>query len=454
MVRNITKSVIDGSMIQYNHCQTTSIANSIVSLPSADGHQSIQFNGEMLSKHLLLIGAIGTGKTNVIHKVMKDLNYLDYQSFAMIFDTKGDFYRYYNPHKDILISTSRKYRDITNYYNIFKEIQAYSSDSVEQRSFIREIAKSFFVNRRNESQPFFTNAAQQLFANILIAFHEGMIVPDRNKQIDKDDIFNITSKKESSLSNATIWEFFQNHSDEEIAEMMTRCHFRNTESSIGDARNRQALGVFGELRSMVEDYFTDAFHLSDAYRDVSIIETVRKKNGVKIFIEYDLTKGQILGPVYSLLFDLAFKEALGRQKSEGDCYFIIDELKLLPKLTHLEDALNFGRSLGVKCICGIQNIAQIEETYHEFAAKSLLSGFMNVIVFYILDYATRKYVIDNLGENYIDIFYYSYQEKPVNIQKSGHVVEDQDILNLQRGQAVVKITGYQPFIFHFGKYDQ
>ena len=195
MVRNITKSVIDGSMIQYNHCQTTSIANSIVSLPSADGHHSIQFNGEMLSKHLLLIGAIGTGKTNVIHKVMKDLNYLDYQSFAMIFDTKGDFYRYYNPHKDILISTSRKYRDITNYYNIFKEIQAYSSDSVEQRSFIREIAKSFFVNRRNESQPFFTNAAQQLFANILIAFHEGMIVPDRNKKIDKDDIFNITSKK-------------------------------------------------------------------------------------------------------------------------------------------------------------------------------------------------------------------------------------------------------------------
>ena len=151
---------------------------------------------------------------------------------------------------------------------------------------------------------------------------------------------------------------------------------------------------------------------------------------------------------------MAFKEALGRQKSEGDCYFIIDELKLLPKLTHLEDALNFGRSLGVKCICGIQNIAQIEETYHEFAAKSLLSGFMNVIVFYILDYATRKYVIDNLGENYIDIFYYSYQEKPVNIQKSGHVVEDQDILNLQRGQAVVKITGYEPFIFHFGKYDQ
>ena len=454
MVRGLKKTVLDGSLVQENQNNLYPLRECVLRFPNSQYNRDICFDKTMLSKHLLLIGAIGTGKTNIIHKIMKDIQYLDRHSFAMIFDTKGDFYRYYNREKDILISTSNKYRHITNFYNIFKEIKAYSQDKEEQRSFAREIAKSYFADRKNESQPFFSNAAEQLFANILIGFHEGLIQKTEPKKITKDDIFNFQSASESPLSNATIWDFFQNHSDEQIAEILKKCHFRNTESAVGDGKSRQALGVFGELRSMVEDYFTDAFHCSDIDRDVSIIEAVRNKNGVKIFIEYDLTKGQVLGPVYSLLFDLAFKEALGRNKSEGDSYFIIDELKLLPKLHHLEDALNFGRSLGVKCICGIQNLSQIENIYNEFGAKSLLSGFLNVFIFYVLDYKTRKYVIDNFGENYLDLFYFNEKEKPVNIQKSGHVVEDYDILNLKVGQAIVKLNGNEPFIYQFAQYDE
>ena len=406
MIRDLTKSVIDGSIVKDNQNESKYLSDYVVSFPSYNN--DIYLNSELLSKHLLLIGAIGTGKTNVIHKIMKDINNLNRDSFAMIFDTKGDFYRYYNKEKDILISTGKNYRSVTNFYNVFKEIKAYSNDVEEQRSFAREIAKSYFVDRKNESQPFFSNAAQQIFANILIAFNEGLIGTNDQKVLkSKEDIFNLNTTKKSELSNATIWNFFQNHSDSEIAMILKECHFRNTESAVGDARSKQALGVFGELRSMIEDYFTDAFGQSDVNKDVSIIETVRNKNGVKIFIEYDLTKGQVLSPVYSLLFDLALKEALGRKKSRGECYFIIDELKLLPKLNHLEDALNFGRSLGVKCVCGIQNIHQLEDAYGEFTAKSLLSGFMNVFSFYVLDFQTRKYIIDNFGENYVDFYYYN-----------------------------------------------
>ena len=52
--------------------------------------------------------------------------------------------------------------------------------------------------------------------------------------------------------------------------------------------------------------------------------------------------------MYRLLIDLALKEALGRSHSAGDVYMIIDEFKLLPKLQHIDDALNFGRSLREK----------------------------------------------------------------------------------------------------------
>ena len=49
-------------------------------------------------------------------------------------------------------------------------------------------------------------------------------------------------------------------------------------------------------------------------------DLVRKKGGRFVFLEYDLQIGAMLSPVYSLLFDLAIKEALGRNKTSGNTY--------------------------------------------------------------------------------------------------------------------------------------
>ncbi len=59
-----------------------------------------------------------------------------------------------------------------------------------------------------------------------------------------------------------------------------------------------------------------------------------------------------------MLFDLAIKKALSRNEGEvrGNVYFVADEFRLLPNLKHIADAVNFGRSLGVKFMIGIQNV--------------------------------------------------------------------------------------------------
>ena len=66
--------------------------------------------------------------------------------------------------------------------------------------------------------------------------------------------------------------------------------------------------------------------------DFSIRSFVRNKGGKILFIEYDLGVGSVLTPVYKALFDLAIKETLGRARSEGNVYFVIDEFSLLPHL--------------------------------------------------------------------------------------------------------------------------
>ena len=81
------------------------------------------------------------------------------------------------------------------------------------------------------------------------------------------------------------------------------------------------------------------------------------------------------------MFDLAIKEALCRKKSAGSVYFITDEFSLLPNLRHVDDAVNFGRSLGIKFLIGYQNIEQIADIYGEARAHSLLSGFLTGIFF-------------------------------------------------------------------------
>ena len=52
-----------------------------------------------------------------------------------------------------------------------------------------------------------------------------------------------------------------------------------------------------------------------------------------------------------------------------------------PNLRHVDDAVNFGRSLGIKFLIGYQNIEQIADIYGEARAHSLLSGFLTGIFF-------------------------------------------------------------------------
>lgn len=117
-----------------------------------------------------------------------------------------------------------------------------------------------------------------------------------------------------------------------------------------------------------------------------------------MFIEYDLSIGSMLSPVYSLMFDMAIKAALGRKRSAGNVYFITDEFRLLPNLEHIDDAVNFGRSLGIKFMIGIQNVEQIYECYGEERARSILSGFLTSFSFRVNDAKSREYIQQLYGK--------------------------------------------------------
>ena len=140
---------------------------------------------------------------------------------------------------------------------------------------------------------------------------------------------------------------------------------------------------------------------------------------------------------------------MGRETQAGSVYLICDEFKLLPLLQHIEDGVNFGRSLGVKIIAGLQSVNQILEVYGEARGKNVMAGFSSVLSFKANDIDSRKYTTELYGRNII-----LEQRKTIlntlNEERyEGNSVEDWNICDLKIGEAIIGLPFSKPFKFQF-----
>lgn len=384
---------------------------------------------DLLSKHLLFIGGIGMGKTNGIFQILSQLrNHMTSNDVMLIFDTKGDFYDSFYRQGDIVISNDEKATGPNgkDYWNIFEEISAGANTEEE----IVEIARALFFERSSKSsQPFFPNAARDLFTGIMLHFHRmGGI---KNNAVLRNFL--------DQTPAADIRAVLQQHQD--LKAMI---------SYISDDRSPQTQGVISELQQHLREIFIGNFRKEGA---LSIRNSIRAKQGRLVFVEYDLGIGGMLTPIYQLMLDMAIKEALSRKKSDGNVWFIIDEFRLIPNLQHIDDGINFGRSMGAKFIIGVQNIEQVFHAYGEAQAHSILSGLLTTVAFRVNDAATRKFIQELLGKNRKkEVFMSSVSSRGIVEQiRDANVVEDWEIANMRVGEAIINTPGFEPFLFRFDK---
>lgn len=410
---------------------STGAAKCILSGDKASAGKRIVLDENLLSRHLMLLGGIGTGKTNVINMLLRQLiANLTKDDVVIIFDSKGEFRRdFYRP-GDVVISND-SYATGPNgadYWNIYNEIER--DEHMEEN--INEIATAIFRDKiEHSSQPFFPNAGRDIFFAVLNHF--------------------IQNGNEALCNNEHLRAFLDSSPSSTIRKLLNmREETRAMVSYIYNDDSGQTQGVISELQQAIREIFIGNFRRKGS---LSLRQLVRAKGGRCVFIEYDLGIGATLAPIYSLMFDLAIKEALSRGKSEGNVYFITDEFSLLPNLKHIDDAVNFGRSLGIKFLIGFQNIEQIVDIYGESRANSLLSGFLTQIFFRCNDPASRRYIQDTFGVNRKkEIYMASVQGRGIVEQiRDAHVVEDWDISHLGLGEAIVGLPGAEPFRFRFAK---
>ncbi len=393
-------------------------------------HACVPLSDDLLSKHMLFLGGIGMGKTNGIFQIIHQLRQrMNADDVMLIFDTKGDFYNTFYQKGDIVISNDDKATgsDGMNYWNIFNEIDA--GDSVEEE--IIEIARALFYERsKQSSQPFFPNAARDIFTGLMLHFSRG----------------------EDGADNAKLRAFLDQSPAAEIRAILQQHEdLKAMVSYIADDRSPQTQGVISELQQHIREVFVGNFRKKGS---LSMRKSIRAKGGRIIFIEYDLGIGGMLTPIYRLLMDMAIKEAISRKKSEGNVWFIIDEFRLIPNLQHVDDGVNFGRSLGAKFIIGVQNVEQVFHAYGEAQAHSILSGFLTTVAFHVNDATTRQFIQGLFGRNRKkEVYMAAVQSRGIVEQvRDANVVEDWEIANMHVGEAIIGMPGFEPFKFRFDKF--
>ena len=123
----------------------------------------------------------------------------------------------------------------------------------------------------------------------------------------------------------------------------------------------------------------------------------------------------------------------------------------MPKLEYLSLALGQLRSLGVCIIGGLQGTEQIKSVYNEHEANTILSGFQSVISFNCDD-ESIKYVQSKTGSAKVqDRFRQAGGSLSYSPPYERKCILNREILSLERGEAFVKIIGYNPFKFKFSK---
>ena len=387
-------------------------------------HGMIPVSESLLSKHVLLLGAIGSGKTNVFNHFIRNIRgSMNSNDIMIIFDPKGDYYEKFYRDGDIVISNDSR---CNAYWNIFNEVR--TDSHIEEN--VYEISNFLFKDKiKKSSNPFFPSAAKDIFAALML--------------------YVIRNKFEKGMNNLALRRNIDYKTEQDFREFFS--HFtdlKGINSYIGEDAKGQTQGVMSEFRQTAREVFIGNFN---QIGDFSIRQAVKNKGNKVIFIEYDLSVGKTLAPVYSLLLDLAIKEALCRKEDEGNVYFVLDEFRLMSALDHMDNGINFGRSLGAKFILGLQNVEQIYDVYGEYAGRSILSGCSTLISFFVVDQASRDLIKGRSGNNLRKIPYMSVVQSRGIMEQvvNGSAIEDWEISRLPIGGAIVQYLNYPPFFFQF-----
>jgi type IV conjugative transfer system coupling protein TraD len=342
-------------------------------------------------EHVLLCGAPGTGKTNLIVKMLEGIRKEGKR--AIIYDTAGTFVeKFYRPDKDILLNPLDRR---TSRWSPWGDVpRDYHYD---------QIAESTIPDKAGD--PFWAKAARGTLVAVLrkLAHRQEMLV-----SVLLDRLLRSKLKDLAAFAAGT-----------------------DAAAFISLEGERTSAGIQAELASVMRSFS----YLDDTRKGLSIREWVANEKGDGwLFITVKADQLPSLRPLITVWLDIAISAIMSLTPDRRRrLYCVIDELPTLQKLPSLSDFLARARKYGGCGILGFQSYPQLEATYGIQDAAAITGYCSTWVALRANDTPTAKHVSENLGQ---------VEQVEANEGMSYGVNDMRDGVNLSRMQVT------RPLVMH------
>ena len=352
-------------------------------------------------RHILILGASGTGKTTLIHQFLSTLR--KKKKKAIVYGYKGDFLtKWYIP-GDIIFSPY----DIRNIgWTITNDIRTIP----EIRSFAETVIKETEYDR------FWSDAGRMVLTAVLAI------------NLMKGEKRNIDLLRNLSLPYPEMVKFL----DENISNPVV-------------PPARQVLG--GEKQgasvlSMLSQFTSYLSFVNDG--EFSFRRWVRNDNDKRwIFIENG-PKQENLAGIYTAVINIIATEILSRQDGTGDdIYVVIDEWGTLRKLNSILRLITLGRAKKCVMVLANQDLARVQKEY-TVEMNSIFNSLGTCITFKIEDQFTQDYISRTFGNIEVNKLKITKQMGPEDVRDGVSFTKDVQEKKIILGSEL----GYQE-TFHF-----
>jgi type IV conjugative transfer system coupling protein TraD len=342
-------------------------------------------------EHILLCGAPGTGKTNLIVKMLAGIRASGKR--AIVYDTAGTFVeKFFRPDVDTLLNPLDQR---TAHWSPWVDVpRDYHYD---------QIAESTIPDKAGD--PFWAKAAR------------GTLVAVLRKLAQQKHTF-VSLLLDRLLRS-------------KLKDLAAFAAGTDAAAFISTEGERTSAGIQAELASVMRSFA----YLDDTEDGFSIREWVETgTDGSWLFITVKADQLPSLRPLITVWLDIAISAIMSLVPDrDRRLYCVIDELPTLQKLPSLSDFLARARKYGGCGILGFQSYPQLEATYGIQDAAAITGYCSTWVALRANDTPTAKHVSENLGQ---------VEQVEANEGMSYGVNDMRDGVNLSRMQVT------RPLVMH------
>lgn len=335
------------------------------------------------TKHILLDGTTGSGKTNTFNQLLPQIRKQNQR--AIIIDTTGVFVeKFYNPQTDIILNPLDAR---SKNWNIWQECQ--------NDLHVDELVTSLIPSTLHD--PFWSDAARSLFGETL-------------KILKK--------RKRATLQEAL---------DYAISLPLKDIQWFYAGTPAAALVDKGADKTAASIRVNLATYIRSLFLLEESSQSFSVRQWVQdEKRPGWLFLLATPDQRETLRPLLTTWLNTAINALMAcRPDPMRRLWFFIDEMASLNKVEALPKGLAESRKFGGCIVSGIQNISQIDKIYGHEIRKTMMSLYNTKLFFRSPDSDTAQWITKTLGENEVI-------ENSEGISYGAHQMRDGVSLNEQR----------------------